>query len=342
MSRILVFDEHNKLAGEFSRPLDRGWMLTGNPLVTGGGETSLELTNEIAAQKYLQFGRMVMVQHESLPAWTGMIDTPWNGTPPVQMSLYNAEYLLNLRTPDEPVFIEGSISTIVGRMLEMFNAQEDLFVRLGEVSQADTTPRQETLDGRTYWEQLKALLQRAGCEMQARPVKDADGQLVIYLDIATQLGTETGFLYSDGEDGNAVFRDFALDGKITNRVIGISDGNGVDSRIRTDPLLDETSQGLYRLRSEIVQFRDVAQQSTLDRYSQTYLDYAAYPHLAFLMDIQDSGQAFRNARLGNVVRVHAANVILPGGVQGWEGTARILAMAYTESSNQLTASMEAV
>jgi hypothetical protein len=341
MSRLQVFGPDNRLDGEIITMLDRGWMLTGHPSVTGGGSTMLNLTTDQATNSFLQFGRLVLATHPRLPSWAGVLDPPWSMLAPVQVAAYNAEYLLSLRSPDVPSFLLGSVGDIAGQMLRMFNERDDFFVRVGDTSRADPTSRQLTLDGRTYWDQLKALLERSGCEMQTRPEKDADGRLVIYLDIATRIGIDTHFLYFDGTEGNITLnpQDAVLDGPITNRVIGMGDESGQASRIRTDPIFDEDSIQLYRMRSELVQFRGVTEQSTLDRYSRNYVAYRAFPRFSFLMNILDKGDAFANARLGNSAMVHISEAILPGGIRGWRGLARIVALAYTESQNLLSAKM---
>jgi hypothetical protein len=94
------------------------------------------------------------------------------------------------------------------------------------------------------------------------------------------------------------------------------------------------------MRSEMVQFRDVRELSTLERYSQNYLDHNARPRLTFVMNVVDKGDAFANIRLGNSFTAQISKAILPGGVQGWRGSARALAMAYTEAENELSVMAE--
>lgn len=340
MSRVMVFSANQFSVGELTTLVDRGWMLAGNPAVAGGGSTTLSLTNDQAALNYLQFGRMVLVTHERLPNWAGMLDTPWNFMPPVSVAAYNAEYLLSLRTPEAPVTLTGSVGNLAAQILDMFNRYDDLAVRIGDTSKADPTPRTETLDGRNFWEQLTAIIARAGCEMLARPEKDASGRLVIYLDIATRLGIDTNFLYSDGPNGNATFSNGVLNGPIYNRVIGTGDESGAVSRLRTRPFLNEASSTAYRMRSQTVQFRGVTELSTLEQYTQNYTNYYGTPKFSFLMNVLDKGDAFQNIRLGNTVLVHISQAYLPGGIQGLRGTARVLAMAYTEGQNLLTVKAE--
>lgn len=340
MSRILVFDRWNRQVDEFSAVLNRGWMLTGHPSVSGGGETSLSLTEENAIRSSLQFGRLIYAAHPKLPAWAGMLDTPWNASLPVSAAVYNAEYLLSLRAPENPVLLKGTVGEIAAQMLEKFNERDDLFVRIGETSQADQTQREETLDSRSYWDQLKALLERAGCEMQTRAELDADGRLFVYVDIAKQIGVDSGFLYADGEHGNAIFSDIVMDGIIVNRAIGISDQSSQQSRLQSPPFQDDDSIEAYRLRSDVVQFENISIQSTLDKYTEYYVQSNAQPRMEMQINILDKGDAFANARLGNRVQVHISEAFLPGGVQGLRGTARILALAYGEDEGILSAKAE--
>lgn len=343
MSRVLVFGSDRKaLTPEFTMNIDRGWMLTGNPAVAGGGNTEIILRADQVSQKCWQFGNVLYVPHAKLPAWAGVLDTPWNAALPVRAVCYNAEYLLSLRAPDEPIMIEGTLDQIIERMLEMFNAEQDWYVRLGNVSGVDTTSRQETFDLRNYWEQLKALLERSGCEMQTRAEIDSNKHLIIYLDIARQIGVDTGFLYVDGKTGNATFREPVQNGMIRNRVRGWGDESGATSRLRTDVFRNEDSIRLYGVRSENVQFRVTSEQSTLDLYTQTYLDYSAFPRFGFLVDVLDRGAAWSHLRLGNIARFHFSRAYLPAGVQGWKGKARILALAYSEAGGVVTAKCEEV
>lgn len=341
LSRVIIYGLDRKPLGEFVREVDRGWMLTGNPSVSGGGQTTLSLTSDLLAKHYWQLGHMVAIYHDKLPTWAGVIDTPWD-TGSLQVTCYNAEYLLNLRAPEQSLVLDGSVGSIIEQMLLYFNAGQDMFVRVGNTARADQTTRQVVLDQRTYWEQIKTLLTRAGCEMTTRIEKDADGRLVVFLDIATLAGVDTGFLYVDGQDANAYFREARLDGEIVNRVVGLGDESGQASRLITQPYFDEASIKLYGLRSRVVQFRDVRDQGTLDRYAEVYVHYSAYPKFSFLMDVLDKGDAYRNVRLGNLVRARISNANLPAGQQGWYGVARVLAMAYSESTGLLTTKLEAV
>ena len=94
MSRLVVFGKDNCSQGEFTAFCERGWALGGNLGVNAGGSVTVTIPDSVAEQTWMQFGNMVLVQDDELPAWVGMIDTPWTATLPAQVTLYNIEYLL--------------------------------------------------------------------------------------------------------------------------------------------------------------------------------------------------------------------------------------------------------
>jgi hypothetical protein len=110
---------------------------------------TLQVSDEIASQPWLDLRRMVVAYPENLPPWGAVLDTPWKATAPVEVTLYNQAYLLSLRAPTMPEMFEGDIFEIAQRMVERINGPEDLFVRLGKTEGEDIT-RIETLDMRSY------------------------------------------------------------------------------------------------------------------------------------------------------------------------------------------------
>ena len=73
------------------------------------------------------------------------------------------------------------------------------------------------------------------------------------------------------------------------------------------------------------------QRTVLDQYTAVYLTANARPFLDLTVDAYES--TFPYLRVGNTVSAHVADVYLPGGLRGWYGSARILAMAYDEDAN---------
>jgi hypothetical protein len=319
--------------GEVHANCPRGWA------VNDGSSTKVNLPAAALERlgSVLEMGRMVMVEHPRLPAWAGMIDTPWTATLPAQMTLYDMQYLLHIRSLDNVVTLKGTTAQIVEQMVAAANLQEDLFLRMGNV---DSGPeRTEKFDQRTVWEQMVDLVKRAGLEMQFRPARDAANKLVIWIDIKKRLGVYTGFLLHDGKSKNLEVTGATVDGEIWNRVIGLSSTGATGAALQTAARIEAESVKRYRLRSQVVQFPNVKDINLLTSNAKVALAASAYPHLNLKVNILDQGDTFQHLGLGNEYMVHAAQVYLPGGVRGWRGLGRLTAMAYDEENNKMAASL---
>jgi hypothetical protein len=341
VSRVIVFGLDNKSMGEFRATVNRGYMVYGNPSVSGEQSVQIAIPDDIARKDWLQFGRLVLLDDPDKEPWVGVIDPPWKAMLPVVMTAYSAEYLLSLRTADNLLPQEGSAAAIIGKMVQLANAQEELFIRMGDTSGSDGTIRQEPIKQTKIWEQIRSFCERTNTELILRPSREAD-RLYLYIDLSTRVGIDTGYLLHDGEDANVVITDAQLVGTLSNRMIGVSSQNTQASRPVAGPLIDDDMIAKYRLRSEVVQFRDLVENNSLARNTQRALDYAANPRLQLTMNIQlvDTTLA-RYVRRGNIFRVHASELWLPGGIQGWSGSMRILKYFITETNNSANVTMEA-
>ena len=337
-SRVVVFGLDNRSQGEFRAVCNRGWSLTGDPNVQSGGDSSVLLDADTASQGWMQLGRMVLIERPPLPKWAGMIDTPWSAKLPAKATLYSAEYLFHIRTPDASTMLKGTTGDIVMQMIEMVNAQEETYLRIGLVD--DDEPREHTLDQRPFWEQLKALIERVGMEMRLRPEKE-NGQLIVYVDVLDHVGIETGFLFHDGENANMSVLDATIDNEIWNRAIGLGDQSTKAGRKQTAPTFDRASIGQFRMRSTNVQFDGVKEDATLLQYTQNFVQAKSRPILKMKLIIMDVGDAFQYVDLGNEAIFHAHDLRLPGGMIGFKGIGRMKALAYDEGTNAMGLLVEA-
>jgi len=334
VSRIIVFDLNNAPVGEFTADCDRGWILLGNTGVSAGAETTVEITTEIAAQPWLQLGRMVLVEQPPLPSWAGVIDMPWTAAPKITLTIYNAEYLLNLRTAERSVGVIGPMAAVISEMIHLANEQEPLYISLGNTGGVQDQFN-EVIEQTNIWDQMVEILEQSGYEMVIRPQRDIHNHLSIFVDIGLGLGIDTGFLLHDGDNGNMAVTSAVVDGGAINRVRGISGQSSEAEQLATDIFEDQPSQDIYRTRSQTLQFRNVTQRTVLNQYTQNFLTNTSLPYIDLTVEVRDSNDAFANLRVGNRLLVHAASVYLPGGHVGWRGTARILAMAFDEKRNAM-------
>lgn len=328
MSRIIVFDLKNRSSGEIHGVVKRGWV------ISDGGNTEISLSADEASKPWVQLGHMVYVAHEKLPAWAGVIDTPWSAMPPVKLTAYDLPYLLGLRSPEKAVTISGKVGELARQLLENANADEDLFVRLGRIDPRSSFRKFE-VEQKPVWEQLQKVVSDAGMELMFRPEIEENNQLVIYVDIQTQFGTDAGFFLQDGEKGNCRVVEAKVDGEIWNQVIGTTKESTKGSRKTIGPLINRGSINKYRMRSTVEVF-DSEDDSQLEEDTTSFLNSYKEPILTMQIEVVERSvddDTFRRLRLGNVGQLRATRLVLPGGRRGWDGYVRILAMQYDEARN---------
>jgi hypothetical protein len=338
LSRVIVFGLDNYSVGEFESIFSRGWGLAGTPSTSGGASTTIVIPDVVAAQPWLQLGRMVMVDDPPLPPWTGVLDTPWTATLPVKLTVYDAPYLLALRVPDTSVNLIGDIPTILAQVLDIANRQEDLYIRVGETQSIASAQKAKKFEQRPLWEQINNFGIETGTEMILRPKREGR-KLMLYLDLSVKFGQDVNYLLYDGQNGNMRITSASVEGPIRNRVIGITSQSSSESRLSTIAYLDEASKTTYRLRSHVEQFRDISAQAILDANAQQFLDYYEQPRLKLAVEVKET--AFPYMGLGNRIPLHASQLYLPGGRRGWRGEMRVMAMDYNEERNTITSTMEA-
>jgi len=334
VSRIVLFGADNYSVDEMEAICNRSWIIYGDANVQSGGGTSITIDDNTAQKHWLQFGRMVEVQHAELPPWVGVIDTPWTATLPVEVTLYPTEHLFTMRTPADVLTISGNVADIMDEIIKLANAEDDLFLRLGKTDGVDPTVRQETIEQKPLWDQLMALLEKTATEMVFRPERDQANRLYIYVDLGPA-GKNVNLLLHDGKKANMQIVSASVDGQIYNQVTGISSQSTRQSRLQTEPFEDAASRTLYKLRSTVVQFQNVTEMTTLEANTRASLAASRYPQLILNVKVFNKAGEFQHLDPGNTALVHAANLRLPGGIRGWRGDMRILSMVYDESDESV-------
>lgn len=337
MSRMRVFDLGNYSRGDLRAFAERGWQLIGKS-TSGTGTCTVSLTARNAQLEYLQFGRMVLIQHPSLPNWAGMIDPPWLGTLPAQMTLYDAQYLLSLRKPENAYKINGCTADYARELLRVANEQEELYVQLGDCD-LDDDDQEHAIEQLSVWKQLTDAAKRAGAEIVIRPELEDDQRLVIYLDMLKKAGRTSAVELRDGRNGNMRVLSAKIEKKFTNGIVGINGQKDAENRLQTPLLIDEPSRDALRLRTDVIQWQNVKEYSTLLANAQAALLAARYPLATFEIEILDVDDTFKALAPGNTHLLRASRVYLPGGIVGWSGYGRIYSMQHMETANVVRATV---
>lgn len=331
MSRILVFDQAGNSLGEIHGNCKRGWA------INGGGSATVNLARSEAINPWLQIGCLLYVEHPNLPAWAGVVDTPWKATMPVQLTAYDISYLMHLRSSESPLTIRGTTGIIAAKLIELTNYLGDMRIRAGRIDAEDFS-RDEKFEVKTYWEMLLDLVKRNQYEMVARSEIDADRKLTAYLDINPVAGEDVPLVLADGQGGNMQITAANVDGEIWNRVQAMTDESTFTSRSKS-LVEDADSISDYGLRNTTKTFAGIHSQTALDEAAKNSMGDLKTPNISITANILDINAAFKWIRPGNRVHVRATRLVLPGGRQGWTGIMRINSMSFDEAKHQVGVGM---
>lgn len=342
MSRVRVMDLDNRAIGEFSAIVTRGYALSGSSQLQGGMSTSIAIPTSAATKDLLGFGRMIYIEDENdlVPPWAGIIDPTWSGVLPASVTAYSAEYILSLRSADEKVVFNGTFESVLRRLVDLVNLNEDVFLRMGTMGRMPRGQQQLTVDQTSLWDQVNKFGKREGVEFFIRPTYAEKEPLYLYLDAGVNIGIDTGEILHDGERHNIFVSSATVNGKIINRVIGIGKESTAGSRLRTIPMSDANSIAKYRMRSAVKQFSSLTIQSSLNAATAEFLSQSKSPFLTLSIEI-DRPDYFPICRPGNWFDAHLANVYLPNGMKGWRGKMRMPQMVYDENKRVIAATLSA-
>ncbi|CAK0773782.1 conserved hypothetical protein [Gammaproteobacteria bacterium] len=336
MSRILVFDLENKIAGEVHANVNRGWA------INGGDSAAFNLDNDEAVKPWLQIGRMIFIDggnnadgSKKLLNWAGMIDTPWKAITPVGITAYDLNYLMARRTPWGIDRRTGDTGTIASRFIDLANQIGELYLRPGEISFDGISRTVDVITSASDWTQLLNMATLYALEIQLRPEINEENRLIIYVDMKPRLGLNSGLVLQDGEGANMQLVEFTVDGEIVNMAMGFNDGSTETGKLYSSIEVDQASVDTYRARNRLTQFSTQAQ-SELQEMTKNYVTANGKPYVSLKVAVLDTPGVFSQLRLGNSLLVRTTQVILPGGQVGWSGAARITGMSYDEQNNVIT------
>lgn len=340
MSRMVVFGLDNISLGETTGICDLSVQIDGSNSTAGGGSTTIALTDKAQSNSWMQLGRMGLIKPHPKLSWSyaGMFDTPWECYPTAQATVYNAAYLMNCRAPDAPGQLTGSVFDIAGQLISQANAQEEMYIRLGK-TEGNAPTVTFPMDQRKFWPQLVDLCKNSGFEIITRPVRE-DGRLIIYLDIVQYAGIDTDYLLHDGFRANMKVMSVTIDRAIVNRLVGIGTQSTQASRLSTAPLVDEDSKNTYRMRGDVFQV-NAPDQGTLEVATAAQLAWSSVPWIIAKVQAEDIGETFYHLDFGNRLRIRITKARLPGGLRGWEGVMRIMALNFLGRSKTIEMTLEA-
>ncbi len=337
MSRIVVYGLDNLPVGEFTGIVNRSWAINdaNSTTVTVSG-------NDIAEKPFIQMGRVVVIYHDKLPEWVGVIDAPISCLYKASLALYSIEYLLSLRMPlDKWSWTSNKTDNVIAYMIKLVNDQQDTYFRPGVFNPyINDTYNVGSFSADNYWNQIKGYAKSRHYEIFTR-VARVNSQLIYYLDTYAYglYGTDcTEILLHDGDGGNVELKDISVSEAPIN-LLKYYVGTSIESASYVSNIYkDDRSVSDYRLRSSLMQTDSITSISALNNFAIAALAKYKVPKVTTTLNILDVGDILSFIKLGNTFSIRITNCVFPGGKTGYRGRGRIEMMTYNELTNNVTVS----
>lgn len=319
-----------KLA-EISADCSRTWKLSDY----GRCQFTIPTRDAKCTLENLQFGNFIYVDHEKLPAWGGVIDTPreW-GQNIVTVTGYSGEYIYKWRRIEAIEKLIRTPGKIFSLIINRANRQGNTRIKKGDVDESGETITQE-LNLLNCYDEIIRLSEEAGCEWMVMPEQQR-GSIEFSANFRKQFDidqTMRNFMLKEGHNIEANDTIMVEQGDIANDVQAIGQGASGESK-PTHIATDDESIGKYGLRQHSESFQQ-DEYSTIWKAARSTLNKMKEPQKTFSLSALDVGDTWQFMILGNVLRLQMSNVGFTSEGLGLETKVRIIGMTYLEDSGKL-------
>jgi hypothetical protein len=330
-SRVSVFTKDGYLLGDVRASTRRSWVLPRTGVV-GQCEFDISAFDRHANKKYLGWGKYLLVRHETLLPWIGVIYTPrsWSfGRRKIRA--YQAEKILEWRRTPSQKFT-GTAGSIFRQALQYTNAamNNEKPIRPNIIFE-DKNSREETF-GNDALSHIKSLVARSGQDYEVTHTFDANGRLYLVGNWYERKGIETGRTFREGFNMEEVDNVMEESGDLWNDVTGMSDSSTQATRLTFTSYNDAAiaENGLYQ---KGVVFSGVSQQATLEQNVLEYLKRTAAASRQFDINAIDVNNEFKDLAPGNYWGVDMNYEGFDGqDGEGAQAKVQILGMEYDDAN----------
>jgi hypothetical protein len=295
-SRVSLYDRRD---GSFLTTIktqtERSWVLSDY----GTCRITLSLTDAKAIRRFLEFGTLVYVEHDTLPGWGGVLDVDedWNDDGTISMNAYSGEYLLTFRrSPLNQLFSHGSAGTLFKRFIDESNKAEDLLIRQGSIWLGGT-PAEDTMDGKSFYSHTKDLARKRGNDWSIDAViNSATFRMNFTANYYEKRGSARLLTLKEGLNLKKLHNPLKVQRKIVNDLLGI--GEGSDEERPTWNEVDTTSRDRYGLRQDSEDLTKT-EPASVQADTIALLRELRNPRRTFKLELLDVGDAFAETRLGD-------------------------------------------
>ena len=324
MSQILIFDRSGKQLAELDASCSRSWLFSD----IGQAEFAVSLQDTKCKREFLEFGNLIFIEHEKLPAWGGVIDVPRKWRPGfVEVRAYSAEKILEYSIGPVDVTLSGSTGNLVEQILKLAPT-ETFYPILAGVFEDDGKNRQQTLNLTKLLEECQELVKRGGGEFCITPTV-TNGILQFKLDYFSEIGQDTGFALAEGHNLKLSNNAMVEQGTICNDLTGFGEGaSWLSKPIQRVVNVDSVAQ--YGRRQASKNFSGNVESDTLQGNTEQAVAVEAYPRVMLDLNVLDVGDVWRWMRLGNRFPLILHTAGFSGSGYGFSGLATVSGMEFDE------------
>jgi hypothetical protein len=329
-SRVVAYDRKGNALGEFEANVTRTWQLN------RVGQANFKLSNydPKAIQRYVQFGTLLYITHDKLPAWGGMIDPPrtWDfGS--FEVTAYSGEYLLKqLRGP---LNLKEAHSAGVTMMMlcKQADGWTDWPLKIGDYDNGGATPETENHLVNVL-ETLQEYSTTYKNDFAVNPVL-SNGKLTFEVRWYEKRGIVRQLRLEEDSNCKLAPNPFTEQGEIYNDWYGYDSTEGSWANRMKSRKSDTASKDKYGARHNTFTHSIGHQQAASDNTTQKTLDASKEPRRTFTLTVLDVGDAFMNIDVGDTLPIKLGSVGFTGDGIGVEGSVRVAGMTYDDMTNEL-------
>lgn len=302
---------------------------TFSSILNGVGEASfiLSTSDPKCKRSILEYGNILLIEHDSLPPWVGVIDTPrsWQKGS-VVVKAYEMTHLLKYRPTSQGTTISGSSGSVAGQLVTLANSYGDTMIRLGNMYQG---PQLQIPLGDMAYDVLIEIAKQSGNDWVIRPSVGSDGVLSVYMDWLSRAGNPTQLILSDGFNLISGENPYEESGEIINEIHAYNDQQDENPLFVVER--DAYSVQAYGPRIKKETFT-AADEATLRIAARNELSKTKQPAVAVPLTIVNKGSEFSLVRLGNQFTQVNASVGFSGEGLGQSLRLRIMGYRYEDST----------
>lgn len=338
-SRHLVFDLNGHMLAELNVGSRRSWLMN----QVGRCDLIMSMRDPKAVPAIIKPGNMLLIQHEALPDWVGVFDTPVGfGYGMLNLVAYSAEVVFGWRRTPLNKKISGTAGGLFAHILDFINAEDynEKPIYAGEIYEGGPD-REETL-GDLASVHLQRIATRADQYFDVTPNFTEAQTLQLLGNWYARRGQDLNLDLIEGKHIELKQGQLLVyDGNVVNDLMAYGDATTKSKRL-TYQAVDEDSISLYGLRQFPQVFAGNKEMETLKDNALKYIKGSKQPSATLDLLVADVNDVLKHMVVGNTLRLLLNNAGFMEDRLGFDGRVSLTAVEYDDFSNTVQLNVEEV